>query len=84
MNRGDIGENYVAVHYDNDYTCRIFLYYYYSSRMTTVIAIQSLRNMTGIKRQKIVYRYRGKCRETDWEEKVLKWLLIIALLWLFD
>lgn len=33
MNRGDIGENYVAVHYDNDYTCRIFLYYYYSSRM---------------------------------------------------
>ena len=43
MNRGDIGENYVAVHYDNDYTCRIFLYYYYSSRMTTVIAIQSLR-----------------------------------------
>ena len=24
MNRGDIGENYVAVHYDNDYTCRIF------------------------------------------------------------
>ncbi len=92
MNRGDIGENYVAVHYDNDYTCRIFLYYYYSSRMTTVIAIQSLRNMAGIKRQKqnstiteiqIVYRYRGKCRETDWEEKVLKWLLIIALLWLF-
>ena len=79
MNRGDIGENYVAVHYDNDYTCRIFLYYYYSSRMTTVIAIQSLRNMAGIKRQKqnstiteiqIVYRYRGKCRETDWEEKV--------------
>ena len=69
MNRGDIGENYVAVHYDNDYTCRIFLYYYYSSRMTTVIAIQSLRNMTGIKRQKqnstiteiqIVYRYRGE------------------------
>ena len=69
MNRGDIGENYVAVHYDNDYTCRIFLYYYYSSRMTTVIAIQSLRNMAGIKRQKqnstiteiqIVYRYRGK------------------------
>ena len=52
MNRGDIGENYVAVHYDNDYTCRIFLYYYYSSRMTTVIAIQSLRNMAGIKRQK--------------------------------
>ena len=68
MNRGDIGENYVAVHYDNDYTCRIFLYYYYSSRMTTVIAIQSLRNMAGIKRQKqnstiteiqIVYRYKG-------------------------
>ena len=42
--------------------------------MTTVIAIQSLRNMAGIKRQKqnstiteiqIVYRYRGKCRETE-------------------
>lgn len=32
----------------------------------------------------IVYRYRGKCGKTDWEEMVLKWLLIIALLWLFD
>lgn len=73
----------MAVHYDNDYTCRIFLYYYYSSRMTTVIAIQSLRNMAGIKRQKqnsitteiqIVYHYR-EMQEQIGRKKVLKWLL---------